>query len=325
MSVYVTRAIAPSALDLVRAAGFAFDVWPEDGPVPRDVLLREVAGRTGLLCQLTDRVDDELFDAAGPSLRAIATVSVGFEHLDRAALARRGIAAAHTPGVLTDATAELTFALLLAAARHVVVGDRLVRSGGWRGFSPGLLLGLELAGATLGIVGPGRIGGAVARRARAFDMRVLYHARRPHPEIEALGARRAEGGLDELLRESDAVTIHAPLGPETRHLIGARELALMRPHALLVNTSRGPLVDERALVEALRERRIGAAGLDVYEREPALAEGLASLENAVLLPHLGSATHAARRRMAETAAADLVRALRGEPLLNPVPTEARNP
>jgi glyoxylate reductase len=318
-SVYVTRTIAPSALEILSASGFAVDVWPEDRAVPRDVLLREVAARDGLLCQLTDRVDAGLL-ASAPRLRAVATASVGFEHLDLAALAARGIRPSNTPGVLTEATAELAMALLLAAARHVVAADRFVREGRFRGFSPSLFLGLELAGATLGVVGAGRIGREVARRAAAFGMRLVYAALRPCPEIEALGASRRT--LDELLRESDAVSLHVRLTEATRHLVGARELALMKPTAILVNTSRGPVVDEAALVEALRARRIAGAGLDVYEREPELAAGLAALESAVLLPHLGSATAATRRRMAETAAKDLARALRGEPLENPIEENA---
>jgi glyoxylate reductase len=316
--VYVTRRVPDGGLAPLETGDFDVAVWAEDRALPREVLLDEAARADGLLVQLTERVDEALL-AAAPRLRALATASVGVEHLDLAALGRRGIRPSHTPGVLTDATAELAMALLLAAARHVVRGDRLVRSGAWAGFSPSLLLGLELSAATLGIVGPGRIGCALARRARAFGVRLLYSGRRDSPEMEALGAARRP--LEDLLRESDAVSLHVPLTPATRHLVGARELALMRPHAVLVNTARGPVVDEAALVAALRAGRPGAAGLDVYEREPALAEGLAALENAVLLPHLGSATLATRRAMALTAATDLARALRGEPQLHPVPTE----
>jgi glyoxylate reductase len=207
-------------------------------------------------------------------------------------------------------------ALILAAARHVVPADRFVREGRFGGWSPSLFVGFELAGATLGIVGPGRIGGAVARRAAAFDMRILYCGRRVHAELATIGGGRRS--LQDLLVESDVISIHVPFSEQTRHLIGAPEIALMRPHAILVNTARGPIVDEAALALALRERRIGAAGLDVYEREPALTPGLAELDNVVLLPHLGSATHAARRGMAEIAAYDLLRALRGERPLHPI-------
>jgi len=319
--VYVTRRVPEGGLAPLEEAGCRVRVWPEDRPVPREVLLEEIGEVDGLLLQLTERVDEALLSRA-PRLRALATASVGFEHIDLAACARRGLVPSNTPGVLTSATAELTMALLLAAARHVAAGDRLVRSGGWRGFSPSLLLGTELAGATLGIVGPGRIGQAVARRAATFEMRLLYAGRRACPEIEALGGLPRD--LDDLLRESDAVTLHVPLEAATRHLVDERALGLMRPTAILVNTSRGPVVDEAALVRALSSGRLGAAGLDVYEREPALAEGLLACESAVLLPHLGSATLATRRAMARTAAADIARVLKGESQRTPIPMPQLN-
>ncbi|GIW71461.1 MAG: D-glycerate dehydrogenase [Planctomycetota bacterium] len=279
--------------------------------------LEALAEAEGLVCFPGDPVDAALM-ARAPRLRAIATVSVGYDHIELPAAAARGIVVTHTPGVLTAATAELTFALMLAAARHLLAGDRLVREGGFRGFDPELLLGLELEGACLGVVGAGRIGSAVAERALAFGMRVLYHSRRPRPALEARGCARAPS-LAALLEQADVVSLHVPLTAETYHLIGARELALMRPHAILVNTARGPVVDEAALVEALARGRPAAAALDVYEREPALSPGLAALPNAVLLPHLGSATARTRRRMAELAVAGLLDALAGRPPDHAVP------
>jgi glyoxylate reductase len=252
----------------------------------RAELLDAVAGVDGIITLLSDRVDDELLDRA-PRLRVVANFAVGLDNVDLAACARRGVAVCNTPDVLTDATADLTLALILAAARRVVEGDSMVRAGTWTGWEPGQLLGMELAGRTLGIVGNGRIGRAVARRGAAFGMRVITS--RPAP-------------LDELLAASDVVSLHVPLTPATRGLIGARELGLMKPTAILINTARGACVDEAALIDALDGGRIGGAGLDVYTREPEVPEGLRRQPRAVLLPHLGSATRETRARMAELAA-----------------------
>lgn len=259
----------------------------------------------GLLALLTDRVDAELLDAA-PELRIVANMAVGIDNVDVAAAHARGIAVSNTPDVLTDATADLAMALLLGAARRLVWGDRLVRGGGFTGWSPSLGLGADVTERTLGIVGAGRIGRAVAERAAGFRMRVL------------LCGRTAGTPLEDLLVESDFVSIHTPLTPETHHLIGEPELRRMPSHAVLVNTARGPIVDEKALVCALREGWIGAAGLDVFEREPQVEPGLAELPNVVLAPHVGSATVATRARMAEIAARNVVAALRREPIPNPV-------
>lgn len=306
--VYVTRPIPDAWLAPLRAA-CEVEACPEDRPIGRDALAAAIAGAQGLLCFPGDPVDAAVI-AASPRLRAIATVSVGFDHIDLAAARARGIVVTHTPGVLTAATAELAFALLLAAARHVVRGDALARSGGWRGWSPTLLLGKELAGATLAVIGPGRIGGAVARRARAFEMEVVYVGRGPHPELDAIGCRGAPS-LEDALAAADFVSIHVPLSPETRHLIGRAAIARMKQGAILVNTARGPIVDEAALASALEDGRLAAAGLDVFEREPEIPERLRALENVVLLPHLGSATEATRARMAAVATTDLVAALTG--------------
>jgi len=283
----------------------------EDRPMGRADLLEAVAGADGFLSMITDAVDAELLDAA-PRLRVVSNLAVGYNNIDVAAATARGIVVTNTPGILTEATAELAFALILAAARRVVDLDRRTRAGEWTCWAPLLFLSREVSGKTLGVVGLGRIGRAVARRARAFGMRVLYHSRSRLEAAEErdLGVEYAE--KDELLATADFVSLHVPLSAETRHLIGRRELDLMKPTAYLINTSRGPVVDEAALVEALKARRIEGAGLDVYENEPMLAPGLAALDNAVLLPHVGSATVETRTKMARMAAENLLSALRGE-------------
>jgi glyoxylate reductase len=292
--VRVRNGVPELALERLRAAG----IEAELGPL-------EVDGCEGLLCLLTDRIDAE-FLARARELRIVANLAVGTDNVDLAAARARGIAVSNTPDVLTDATADLAFALLLATARRLPWADRYVRGGGFTGWRPDLGLGLDVTERTLGIVGYGRIGRAVAERARGFRMEVIW-------------CSHGDGvPLDELLARSDFVSLHAPLKLETRHLIGARELRLMRPHAVLVNTARGPLVDEAALVRALREGWIAGAGLDVFEREPALTPGLADLPQVVLAPHVGSATPATRARMAEIAAQNLIAALRGEPIPNRV-------
>lgn len=283
----------------------------EDRPMGRADLLEAVAGADGFLSMITDAVDAELMDAA-PRLRVVSNMAVGYNNIDVAAATARGIVVTNTPGILTEATAELAFALILAAARRVVDLDRRTRAGEWTCWAPLLFLSREVSGKTLGVVGLGRIGRAVARRARAFGMRVLYHSRSRLEAAEErdLGVEYAE--KDELLATADFVSLHVPLSAETRHLIGRRELDLMKPTAYLINTSRGPVVDEAALVEALKARRIEGAGLDVYESEPMLTPGLAALDNAVLLPHVGSATVETRAKMARMAAENLLSALRGE-------------
>jgi glyoxylate reductase len=276
-------------------------------PIPRRALRAGVGNADGLLCLLTDRVDADLL-AAAPRLRAVANCAVGYDNVDLAAAAARGIVVTNTPDVLTEASADLAFALILAAARRIVEGDQLVRSGRWRGWRPDQLLGNDVHGATLGIVGLGRIGAAVARRAHGFDMRVVYWSRR-RLRRPAAGARWLS--LDRLLATADVVTLHVPLTEATRGLIGARELARMKPTAVLVNTSRGPVVDEAALIAALRRRRIAAAGLDVFAREPDVPAALRTLPNVVLTPHVASATTATRGAMAALAARNLAAALAG--------------
>lgn len=298
MRVLVTQAIDPVGLQILAEGGLDVELHEGEAPISRAELLARARGCVGLLAMPTDRVDGEVMDA-GP-LRVVANHAVGTDNLDLGAARARGVICTNTPGVLTEATADLTLALLLATARHVVAGDALVRSGGFRGWRPTMMRGLELGGATLGVVGYGRIGQAVAARARAFGMEVRWSG-------------RASGvPLDELIPSVDVLSLHCPLGPATRHLLDARRLAAMKPGSILINTARGPIVDEAALAEALRAGPLGAAGLDVYEREPEVHPALLGLPNVVLLPHLGSATWRARREMARKAATNLVRALRGE-------------
>lgn len=282
-----------------------------DCPMDRDSLLSSVAGKQGLLCMITDAVDEELLHRAA-DLKVIANFGVGFNNIDVAAASARGIMVTNTPGVLTDATADLAMALILAIGRRLAEGDRHTRDGKFQFWAPFYFLGHEITGKTLGIIGMGRIGAAVARRASGFDMPVLYHNRRRLPEDEerALGARHAD--LKTLLARSDFVSLHVPLSAETHHLIGAPELAAMKSSAFLINTARGPVVDEKALLHALEQGRIAGAGMDVYEHEPALTPGLEKLDNVILLPHMGSATDETRRRMGAMAVENMVAGLTGQ-------------
>lgn len=272
----------------------------------------------GLVALLTDRVDEHLL-ARCPRLRVVGNVAVGVDNVDLAACAARGVVVTNTPDVLTEATADLAFGLLLAAARRIAEGDRLVRAGGWTGWTPTFLLGRRVHGMSLGIVGMGRIGAAVARRARGFGIHVLYtqRSRLPEPLERALGATFVPS-LDELLAWSDAVSVHCPLTSETRHLFDAARLSRMRPGAILVNTARGPIVDEAALAEALAHGPLAAAGLDVFEDEPRVHPALLARANVVLAPHIGSADAATREAMATLAAENVLRVLAGAPPLTPV-------
>lgn len=348
-TVFLTRTIPEPGPTLLRSR-FVVRGGENDRDIGRDELKSGSAGAHALLCTLREKIDAEVLDAAGPSLRVVSNLAVGYDNIDVDAATARGVLVTNTPGVLTEATADLAWALLLAAARRVPEGDRLVRAGGFAGWSPTMLLGHDIAGRTLGIVGMGQIGRAVARRSIGFDMRVLYTRRSGPlaPDELPIGVTPGEGGtnragpagtashggasgtasgrvvweyrsrLDDLLEEADVVSLHVPLSSETRHLLGPRELALLKPGAILVNTARGPVIDESALVEALRSGRLGAVGLDVYEDEPALHPGLLTLDNTVLLPHLGSATVETRGRMAELAAQNVISALCGDPVPHPV-------
>ena len=283
----------------------------EDRPMPRADMLKKVAGKDGMMSMITDQIDGAVFNAA-PNLRIVANMGVGFNNIDVAEATSRSVLVSNTPGVLTDTTADLAFALILAVARRVVEGDNMVRQGRFQFWAPFYFLGAEVSSKTIGIIGMGRIGQAVARRARGFNMPVLYHSRsRLDAKTEkALGAAYVE--LEVLLRQADFVSLHVPLMEETKHLIDKKALKIMKPGAFLINTSRGAVVDEKALFKALQEKRIAGAGLDVYEQEPALTPGLSGLDQVVLLPHVGSATVETRQRMAAMAADNLLAGLRNE-------------
>lgn len=301
--VLITQAIDPAGralLDGARFDGAALDIDAHDGdaPLPRAELRARLAGCAGLIPMPTDRIDAEVL--ATPGLRVVAHHAVGHDNIDLAAARAHGVIVTNTPGVLTAATADLTMALMLAAARHICRADRMMRAGGFKGWRPLLLRGLDLDGARLGIIGNGRIGAAVAHRARAFGMQVDHHS------------RTSGVPLDELLAQSDVVSLHCPLTDNTHHLIDAAALARMKPGAILVNTARGPVVDEAALVDALTSGHLGGAALDVFEDEPRAHPGLLTLDTVVLAPHIGSATVGARRKMAVKAARNLIAALRGE-------------
>lgn len=310
--VFVTRAIRDKGLDLVREFCDA-EVWPGDLPPTREELLAKVRGVDGLLCMLTDRVDAEVLDAAGPGLKVVSTYAVGFDNIDVDAATARRIAVGNTPGVLTEATADFAFALLMAAARRVTEAERYLRAGKWQTWQPSGLLGLDFFGATLGLVGFGRIGQAVARRASGFGMRVIYFSpTTPHNPL--LNATPVES-LDALLAQSDFVSLHTPLTPQTRRMVNADFFSKMKPNAVLVNTARGGVLDQDALYDALKNNRIFAAALDVTDPEPLpLDSPLLTLENCLIVPHIGSASHKTRDDMAVLAAENLIAGLKGEQL-----------
>lgn len=310
--VFVTRVIRDKGLDLVKAACQA-DIWPGELPPGRETLLERVRGVDGLLCLLTDRIDAGLMDAAGPGLKVISNHAVGFDNIDVAAATERSIPVGNTPGILTDATADMAFALMMAAGRRVVEAEKFLRAGKWKTWGPSLLLGVDFAGATLGIVGLGRIGQAVAKRATGFNMQILYYdpsASTPPPSLSALPT-----DLDTLLAESDFVSLHVPLTPKTHHMVNADFLAKMKPNAVLVNTARGGVLDQAALYKTLKERRIFAAALDVTDPEPLpLDSPLLELDNCLIVPHIASASVHSRDMMAFLSAQNLIAGLNGEKL-----------
>ena len=309
--VFVTRLIPDPGL-VVLKEHFQPDVWSHDLPPSREQLIERARGVDGLLCLLTEKIDGEIMDAIGSQLKVISNMAVGVDNIDVPAATARRIPVGNTPGVLTEATADQTLALMLAAARRIVEGDRFLRAGKWITWHPSLLLGADLTGATLGIIGFGRIGQAVAKRAQGFDLRVLYHSPNARP---ALGAKSVD--LDTLLRESDFITLHVPLNNETQHLVNAQFLEKMKSNAVLVNTSRGGVVDQAALYRALKSHKIFAAALDVTDPEPLRMDSpLLGLENCIIVPHLGSATPNTRGQMALLAAQNLVAGLKGERLPN---------
>lgn len=317
-SILVTRRIPTQGIEILKKYFTNVDVNPEDRPMSRKEILDQVSGRDGVLCLLTDTIDEEVLDAAC-GVKIFANYAVGYNNIDVEAATQRKIMVTNTPGVLTNATADLTWSLLFAVARRIVESDRFTREGKFRGWGPMLFLGCELSGKTLGIIGAGRIGTAVALRSAGFGMKVIYVDKKRNKEIEErVGAISVD--MDFLLSRSDFVSIHVPLSPETHHLISHRELGLMKKSSYLINTSRGPVIDEEALVVALQRGTIAGAGLDVYENEPDIEPDLKRLNNVVLLPHIGSATHEARTKMAVMAAENIVAGLKGERppnLINP--------
>jgi len=298
---------------------FEVDAHNEDIPFDRQKLLQRIRDKDGLISMITDTVDEEVLDNAA-SLKMIAHFGVGYNNIDVKAATARGILVSNTPGVLTDATAELAFALILSISRRLVECDKITRVGRFRYWAPMLFLGREVTGKTLGIIGLGEIGKAVARRAKGFDMRIIYNNRSRIDISEEKELNAEYVSLKTLLMEADFVSLHVPLTEHTKHLIGGEELSRMKPTAYLINTSRGPVVDEQALLEALRNRKIGGAGLDVYENEPALTPGLTELDNVILLPHVGSCTMETRVKMATMAAENLIAGLSGH-----VPPSLVNP
>lgn len=317
--VYVTRRMAQEALDKI-AQVTEMEVWPEELPPPYDVLLEKVRDVDGLLPLLTDRIDANLMDAA-PRLKVISNMAVGYDNIDVPEATKRGIVVGNTPGVLTETTADMAFALLMAAARRVAEADAFTRKGRWKTWGPMVMLGQDIHRATLGIVGLGRIGKEIAKRAKGFNMKVLYHDQiRQAQEEKQLGVEYVSE-LSALLSRSDFVSIHVPLGPQTHHLIGAAEFALMKPTAILINTSRGPVVDQKALYEALKSHQIFAAAIDVTEVEPIPMDSpLLTLDNIIITPHIASGSVATRTKMANMAAANLIAGVQGE-----IPPNCVNP
>jgi glyoxylate reductase len=317
-TVFVTRPLPEPGTALLETAGLQVVANTEERLLSREQLRDGLASVDAVLCSLADRIDGELL-AGAPRLKVVANYAVGFDNIDVAAARGQGVEVTTTPDVLTDATADMAWALMLAAARRIGAAERLVRSGGWKGWAPTQLLGQPIGGRRLGIVGMGAIGGAVARRAAGFGMEVVYHnRRRVDPAVEAdLRATYVE--LDELFASCDVVSLHAPLNAESRHMVDARRLSLMKPTAVLVNTGRGPLVDEAALVEALDAGRLFGAGLDVFEQEPVVHPGLLDRDDVVLAPHLGSATTTARAAMVELCTRNIVEVLAGRPAVTPAP------
>lgn len=311
--IFVTRRIPERGIELLKSKGYAVEVSEKDGVLTKDELVLRL--KDGLydavLCLLTDKIDEDVFTAAGPRCKVFANYAVGFDNIDLEAMRRHAMIVTNTPGVLTETVAEHTFALMLAIAHRIAEGDAYTKAGKYKGWAPMLLLGTDLANKTLGVVGLGRIGSLVAHHAvKGFGMKVFYYDPKPNADFEKeYGAIFAD--LETLLKESDFISIHVPLLPATRHLIGEPQLKLMKKTAYLVNTSRGPIVDEQALVVALRDGMIKGAALDVYEKEPELAPGLAELDNVILTPHTASATEETRSKMAELAAQNIIEALEG--------------
>jgi glyoxylate reductase len=315
--ILITRLIPEAGLILLRKHLPHFELWTEELPMSREQFLEKSKDIEALLCTLTETVDAEVIDSIGSQLKVISSMSVGVDHIDIQAATQRKIPVGNTPGVLTDATADQAFALMLAATRRITEAERFLRAGKWQTWIPNLLLGADIVGSTLGIIGFGRIGQAVAKRAQGFDMRVIYHSPNAQP---AYGAIKVD--LDTLLKESDFISLHVPLKPETKHLVNAEFLEKMKPNAILINTTRGGVVDQSALYTALKSNQIFAAALDVTDPEPLPIDSpLLELENCLIVPHLGSATKKTRDKMAILAVENLIAGLKGKKLLNCVNEE----
>jgi glyoxylate reductase len=315
--ILITRLIPDAGLILLRRHYPHFELWTDELPMSRELLIQKSKGVDALLCTLTEKIDDELIQSIGSQLKVISSMSVGVDHIDIPAATQRKIPIGNTPGVLTDATADQAFALLLAAARRITEAERFLRAGKWQTWIPNLLLGADLAGATLGIIGFGRIGQAVAKRAQGFNMKIIYHSPNAKP---AYGAAQVD--LDTLLKESDFISLHVPLKPETKHLVNAEFLSKMKLNAILVNTTRGGVVDQTALCNALKSKQIFAAALDVTDPEPLPMDSpLLELENCLIVPHLGSATKQTRDKMAILAVENLIAGLENKKLPNCVNPE----
>jgi glyoxylate reductase len=315
----VTRKLPSSVLEKLRGVG-SVDLYSGDAAIAPAELRARLAGADALVCLLTDKIDRETIDAA-PQLKVIANVAVGYDNIDVAYARSRGIVVTNTPDVLTESVADFTWALILAITRRLSEAERLVRRGEWKGWGLGFMLGSELTGKQLGLIGLGRIGHAVAARAAAFGMRVVYTTRSlqsPVPSPQSLAPSPQPLSFDQLLNTSDVVSLHVPLTPETRHLIDKKALTRMKRSAYLINTARGPIVDEEALAWALREHLLAGAALDVYENEPAIHPDLLALENVLLVPHLGSATTETRTAMADLAVENVLAVLAGRPAITPV-------
>jgi D-3-phosphoglycerate dehydrogenase len=310
--IYVTRPIPEDGVEMLRKNGYQVDVNPENKVLSKDELKKAIAGYDGVLCLLTDKIDGEVLDAAGKKLKIMANYAVGYDNIDVKAAAERKINVTNTPGVLTEAVAEHTFALLMSVAKRIVEADKFVREGEYKQWEPKGFLGPQIWGKTIGIVGLGRIGSFVAQIAHGgFNMEVLYHDVKKNEEFEMRFSAKYRD-LTSLLKQSDFVTVHVPLLPATHHLISAKELGMMKERAILINTSRGPVVDEVSLVEALKAGKIAGAGLDVFEKEPEITLGLADLPNVALTPHTASATREARSAMSKIAAENIIAALEGK-------------
>lgn len=309
MKIFVTRKIPEKGLKLLQKH-HEIQVNPHDRVLKKDEVIKGIKGKEGLLCLLTDNIDSDVIDSE-PNLKMISNYAVGYNNIDVETATKHKIPVSNTPGVLTDTTAELTWALLFSAARRIVEGDNFMRSGKFKGWAPMLMLGQDFNKKTLGIIGAGRIGTAVALKSKGFNMNILYYSRSENQTLnKELNAKRVE--LDKIFKKSDFISIHVPLNDSTRHLIGKKELKKMKETTVLVNTSRGPVIDEDALIEALEKKWIFAAGLDVYEHEPEISEDLKKLKNVVIQPHTGSASFETRAKMAEMAADNMIAGLKGE-------------